>query len=408
MQDREKKKLKRQLEQEADNLLKLDGNDLVISLISTCNALLKASSSSLEEKNVPDEVYAVYMSIAESVKGFYDSYSNINEDNSNDAEMFRALIEEVQAKQSKSDELTEQISLVKKSNDELKKLVDKNKKSLQEQKDIRDSLNKMLQDCTAEMIDEQKKKNDEVLESLNQQKKKLSDLADQKTQLLDDKLKTENAINEIEMSIKEIPEEHAVLRNKYKELESLLKELKEAEVEYSPDKQAELQKEIIDLTPIVEENKVATEVLLNQKDSLSKQNTKYDCEKKILTTDLIEIITESLEQLKCILKDQSEFLDNTEMTAKTLAENVAKCQKKRDDYKHWLDVVETPLEAMITRLGLPESGELRKTLNINQVQTVKNSMEEIRRNLIKLDNILAVCASATQKDLQIVKRRAGQ
>ena len=83
-------------------------------------------------------------------------------------------------------------------------------------------------------------------------------------------------------------------------------------------------------------------------------------------------------------------------------------QKKRDEYRHWFDAVETPLEAMIKEIEHPESVELRKTLNINQVQTVKTCMEEIRRNLMRLDHILSGCAAAAQKDLQIIKRRAGQ
>ena len=176
----------------------------------------------------------------------------------------------------------------------------------------------------------------------------------------------------------------------------------------SVEKQKELQRNIDDLTPIVEENKVATEILQNRKESLERQNTRYDSERHTLTTDLIDIVTESLEQLKSVINEHATFLDETEMTAKTLAENIDKCQKKRDEYRHWFDAVETPLEAMMAEIGQPESAELRKTLNINQVQTVKTCIEEVRRNLMKLDHILSGCAVAAQKDLQIIKRRAGQ
>ena len=49
MQNKDKLKLKRQLEQEAKKLVDIDGNELVISLISTCNALLKISEKTLDE-----------------------------------------------------------------------------------------------------------------------------------------------------------------------------------------------------------------------------------------------------------------------------------------------------------------------------------------------------------------------
>ena len=226
--------------------------------------------------------------------------------------------------------------------------------------------------------------------------------------MLNEMRQLEEEVKEIEDSINGIPKEIVALRAKYKELDALLHELQNAETEYSVEKQKELQRNIDDLTPIVEENKVATEILQNRKESLERQNTKYDSERHTLTTDLIGIVTESLEQLKSVMNEHATFLDETEMTAKTLAENIDKCQKKRDEYRHWFDAVETPLEAMMADIGHPESAELRKTLNINQVQTVKTCIEEVRRNLMKLDHILSGCAVAAQKDLQIIKRRAGQ
>ena len=184
--------------------------------------------------------------------------------------------------------------------------------------------------------------------------------------------------------------------------------MQNAKIEYSVEKQKELQQNIDDITPIVEENKVATEILQNRIESLKGQNTKYDSERHTLTTDLISIINESIEQLKDVMSEHAAFLNETEMMAMTLAKNIDKCQKKRDEYGHWFDVVETPLETMMKEVEYPENAELRKTLNINQVQTVKTCMEEIRRNLMKLDHILSGCAMAAQKDLQIIKRRAGQ
>ena len=408
MQNKDKQKLKKQLEQEARKLVDIEGNELVISLVSTCNALLKVSEKSLVENDVPNEVYAVYLSFANRIKSFYDLHSKNSDVSENTADELRNLLDTVQAKQSEVDEIGKQLSIAKKSNEELKTQIETNTKSLNEQKAIGESLQKMLLDCTPEMIDEQKKENDDTLASLNQQKKTLSDLKDLQKDMLNEKHQVEEKVKEIEENISGIPEEIVTLREKFKALEELLHELQNAEIEFSSEKQSELQKKIDDLTPKKKKNKAATEILQNRKESLEKQNTKYDSERHTLTSDLIEIVTESLEQLRTIMSEHTAFLDETEMTAKTLAENIDKCQKKRDEYSHWFDAVETPLDAMLIEIGHAESVELRKTLNVNQVQTVKNSMEEIRRNLMKLDHILSGCAGAAQKDLQMIKRRAGQ
>jgi small-conductance mechanosensitive channel len=408
MQDKDKQKLKKQLEQEAKKLVDIEGNELVISLISTCSALLKISEKSLDQNDVPDEVYAGYLSFANRIKTFYDLHSNNSDVSENAADELRSLLDIVQAKQNEQDEIAKQLQAAKKTNEELQSQIETNQKDLKEQVGIGESLKKMLQDCTLEMIEDQKKKNDEVLDLLNRQKKTLDDLREKQSQMLEEKQQAENEVEKIENDISAIPEELVALRTKYKELEVLLDELKNADKEYSVEKQEELQKSIDELTPIVEENKVATEILQNRKDSLERQNTEYDSERHTLTTNLIDIVTESMEQLKSVMSEHSAFLDDTEKTANTLAENLDKCQKKRDEYSHWFDAVETPLEAMMAEIEQPECVELKKTLNIGQIQTIKTNMEDVRRSLMKLDHILSGCAAAAQKDLQIIKRRAGQ
>ena len=408
MQNKDKQRLKKQLEQEAKKLPDIDGNEMVISLISTCNALLKISEKCLDKNDVPNEVYAVYLSFVNRIKAFYDLYSKNTDLSNNIAYELQELLDMAQVRQSEQSEIEEHLLTAKKNNEELQMKIDMNSKSLKEQKAIGESLHKMSLNCTPEMIEEQKKKNDDILSYINNQKKLLSALRDNQKKMLNEKQQLEEEVREIEDNIKMVPEEIVLLRKKYKELEALFTELENAEVEYSVKRQMELRKNIDELTPIVEENKVATEILQNRKESLENQKTKYDRERKVLTTDLIDIVTDSLEQLRSIMSEHNAFLDKTEATAKILAENLDKCLKKRDEYRHWFDAVETPLETMLKEIGYPENTELRKTLNINQMKTIRTCMENIRRNLKNLDNILSVCAMAAQKDLQIIKKRAGQ
>lgn len=408
MQNKDKQRLKKQLEQEAKKLPDIDGNEMVISLISTCNALLKISEKCLDKNDVPNEVYAVYLSFVNRIKAFYNLYSKNTDLSNNIAYELQELLDMAQVRQSERSEIEEHLLTAKKNNEELQMKIDMNSKSLKEQKAIGESLHKMSLNCTPEMIEEQKKKNDDILAYINNQKKLLSDLRDNQKKMLNEKQQLEEEVREIEDNIKMVPEEIVLLRKKYKELEDLFTELENAEVEYSVKRQMELRKNIDELTPIVEENKVATEILQNRKESLENQKTKYDRERKVLTTDLIDIVTDSLEQLRSIMSEHNAFLDKTEATAKILAENLDKCLKKRDEYRHWFDAVETPLETMLKEIGYPENTELRRTLNINQMKTIRTCMEDIRRNLKNLDNILSVCAMAAQKDLQIIKKRAGQ
>ena len=170
MQNKDKQKLKKQLEQEAQKLVEIDGNELVISLISICNALAKISEKSLDENDVPDEVYAVYLSFANRIKSFYDLHSKNSDVSENTADELQALLDTVQARQREQDEIGKQLSIAKKSNEELQTQIETNTKSLKEQIAIGESLQKMLLDCTPEMIEEQKKKNDVILSFFNQQK----------------------------------------------------------------------------------------------------------------------------------------------------------------------------------------------------------------------------------------------
>ncbi len=201
MQNKDKQKLKRQLEQEAKKLVDLEGNELVISLVSTCNALLKISENSLDENDVPDEVYAVYLSFANRIKSFYDMHSKGIDVSENTADELQHLLDTVQERQRERDETGNSLSQARKANEELQAQIEANTNSLNEQKAIGESLQKMLLDCTSEMVEEQKKKNEDTLASLNNQKKLLGDLKEKQTEMLNEKQLVEAEVKKIEDNI---------------------------------------------------------------------------------------------------------------------------------------------------------------------------------------------------------------
>ena len=349
MQSTDKQKLKRQLEQQAKQISNLDDISLLQSLLSTCGALMRMSEHIINHvsiNHISDEVYANYLSFSKRIQYFYENHATINK------------------------EYTEMIQ-----------------KELQK-------------------IEERKKVNDDLLLELTKRKEELSTLEEKQKKMIEERENVQQDIKRVEEEIELIPKEIKQLREKYKELEGLLYELQNAQVECSLEKQKELQEKIVWLTPIVEENKVATEILTNRIEDLEQQNTSYDKSRQVLSTNVVEIIHSSLDELKQVLKEYEGFLKETEDTANSLAQNLMACQQKREEYKNWFEVVETPLEAMIKGLHYPENESLRETLDIHQLPIVKKKMQDIHQNLMQLDQILASCAKASQKDLQRLKQRA--
>lgn len=412
MQNTDKRKLKRQIEQEAKQIEKLDGTDLAVSLLSTCNALLKMAERVFPSEGndgITDEVYANYLSFAVRVNRFYEFHADSNE---NSDETIRGELQEIlskiQGKKDHASSLQSQYEEAVATNKELQIRIEHLRKGLKEQKTIKEGLDKMLKECRPEMIEEQKCSNDQLFQTLSAQKEKLRTLKEQYQKLEEEKDEVTKEISHTKKAIADIPEEIVQLKDNYKELEKVLLELQNAETEYSPEKQKNLQNRIDELIPVVEENKVATEILTNRWESLNQQNTIYDEERHTLTTNLTDLITSSLDELKMYIKNQEEFLDHTESTANQLAENLMKCQSRHKEYSNWYDAVESPLEAMIKGLEYPENVDLKRTLDVGQVPGIKKKLEDTRQNLRDIDNILTRCADAAQKDLQRVRRRARQ
>lgn len=408
MQNTDRQRLKRQLEQQAQQLIDLCDRDLLMSLLSTCNALMRMAENIMckgKNEKIPDEVYANYLSLTKSIKQFYEIYVNSDiSDNERTNKELLILLTNVQDKEDEVAALKDQYKEAIAANEELQKQLENYKKEIKEQATVEESLNKMLQEYSLEKIDMQKQKNEDLLSTLTSKKGKLKELTEQHVKLKEEKRIVQERINKTDAEIRSIPIELVQLRDRYKELEQLLSELRDASVKYNVEKQRELQKDIDKLTPIVEKNKVTTEILTNRKESIEHQNTEYDKSRQILTTDLIEIINSSLNELRDVLQEHEEFLKETENRADTLAKNLAGCRQKREEYSHWFDSVETPLEAMIKGIQYPENENLRENLDVNQLPSIRNRLEQTHQNLMELDEILIKCAAAAQKDLQRIQK----
>lgn len=410
MQSSDKQKLKKQLEQEASKLVKYDGNELVNSVLSYCNALLKLSESVLQEtkeKEVTDDIYANYLSIAIKVNRFYDAYSRKEDDDQLHSKLQKILNdisnqkEEKQALQSKLDSA---ISVNEEINTQIKDLQER----INDQKKANEGLIKLKEEFRPELIAELKKKNAELLEEINKKKDNLDNLKSKHEELETERKETEDSIVDIENKIDKIPATIKELRAKYLDLKNVFEDLKDAEKEYSQEKQDLLKRQINELKPKIEEDRVSTEVLVNHLASLKMQYTQYDDEKHTLSTNVIDIINASLSDLEKHMKEYEGFINSTAERADALASNLCRCKARYEDYQNWYESSKTPLDAMINALGTPEYELLRNTLDTGQIPDIRNRFEEIRQNLLTIDDVLTKCTTALQKDIQRIKSRAEQ
>lgn len=423
MQEREKKKLGHQLEAQAKQLMTQDDETVLESMLTACGALLRAAGALSAELpgTVSTSVYASYLSIAQRISDFCNSCQipSAGQTAALDPEALRTALEEVKTRQKQAAERQEEADALERQRVELsadiqrlESELEEGRQELQKQRDVETGLRSLVEDFTKErqllqaQIDAQKAENTTLLTTVTTAKGELAQLNAERDELTGQRDSIAMEITQIQEEIAQIPQETVALRERYKELAGYLEELKTAETECSPEQQALLRQEIESLTPVVEEYQVAADILRNRLSSLKGQKTQYDQERHQLSTNVIALVQEAMEDLKTQLQDQEEFLGETERTAQTLAQRLLNCQKKRAEYAHWLDTDETPLTAMMEIAGQPESEQLGKTLDIGQVTEIKTAFTQIRQQLEHLDGVLGKCATAAQEDLNRLRQRA--
>lgn len=423
MQDREKKKLRKQLEAQAKQMESQDGAEMLESILSTCSALLRAAGTLATDTPGPvsKSVYANYLSMAQKIAAFCDSYQAQIEDPGTvpEPEALRAMLEDIQTRQKRAaacqeeaNALQRQYAEVSAQNKSLEEQIEHQKQEIRSQKDVEAGLKALLEEftqervATQEKINEQKAENAGLLSEVTAGKGELEKLETECAALTGQRDNIAAEIARVQAEIQQIPQETVGLLEQYKELEGYLEELQAAETACSPEQQALLRQEIERLTPIVEEYQVAADTLRNRLSSLESQETRYDREKHQLATNVIEVIQEAMMDLRGLLREQEDFLNETERTANALSQSILDCQKKRSDYSGWLDADETPLTAMMAIVGHPESERLRETLDVGQITEVQAAFTQIRQHLEHLDWLLEKCAAAAKEDLKRIRQRA--
>lgn len=215
-------------------------------------------------------------------------------------------------------------------------------------------------------------------------------------------------LQELTKEIDAIPAETRELERQYTEHDAQLKRLRSIADLYSPEKQAELEKQLEALKISAKENQDAIHSLKSRLETLNMQVSSSDDERQELSSQLLDKLEDSMSGLQRDLSDHEDRLAGIRRNADTLRQRLSACLTERRQLHDWLDTDVTPLEVMARALERTEAAELRKTLDPGALSRVQTLRTEIRQRLEDLDQILDICSKAVGLDQTMVDRMSGR
>ncbi len=414
MDERTKRKLARQLNYQAELFRgESDEKVLIRHTLATCQSLLQSvdlnevSQATRQEMEMFQAGYQAMVSLIMNFCQEAERFGMTTESQEHSIQMLEAEVQRVAASRSRLDELAHELEAKQNTNQILTEEIEKKEEELQEVKTFYQSLKKREENFTEEKIAAQKEENEKLFSEIITKKETMDSLTGKRKEYLDKKKELEKSIQEAEKEIGAIPEENKKLLKSCEEKKELLRRLSEAKEECSQKKQNELQEEIDKLVPVVEELESNYTILKERMDALNDRKMSYDKETEELSSNIVTIFQESFTELMKASKEHEDVLREIKKNADTLSEKIAACTKMRAEYADWFGTVQTPLEAMITAAERPEFAELRKTLDIGEIEVVKNLFQGISHNINELEGILEKCVAASRKDQKNLVHRAG-
>lgn len=409
MNNREKKRLSRQLTAQAGNLEGQDGPELSLSVTSACCALLKAADStamiSQMDQGTFDTLYAQFLRMGREVEQFFQGAASRFQDTVH-ASAHADRLENLQKSREEADKLRAELTQASQDLQSMemqmaadRSLLEKAQADLRDAEEAQSALQKMMEACSQDKIDAQQAANQVLAQQFAQDSKRLSELEAENVRLTEQ-------LHQTEETIEGLPERNKELLRTYEEKQALLERIRAAQVECGPEKQTEMQQEIDRLSPLAEESQQAVTVLSDRLSDLKEQFVHYDAERQILTTNVLELLEQSMGDLQKAIEGHKEELTKIGSTADTLKAHLADCLEMRQRYRDWLDADSNPLEAMIAAVGRPESEELRKTLDPGSISRVRQLRSEVEERLRTLDTIIQTCAKAVRLDQDALNKRA--
>lgn len=217
-------------------------------------------------------------------------------------------------------------------------------------------------------------------------------------------------LRRIEEELETLPEEVLRQGEEFEEKERYLARLKNAEEEFSPKRQKELQDEIDLLDPEVEALGETIQTLRSTLHNLNETYMELDRERQTLETDLLDRINTCLEELSGMSLEHREALEEVSRRADILEENLEKCAELRRRYAAWWEADRTPLETIrdILKRGDPLDEGLSDSLDPSRDSRLEELDSSIRGELEEMDRILAECFRAMQQDRDTVRSKTSR
>lgn len=192
--------------------------------------------------------------------------------------------------------------------------------------------------------------------------KELHDKQAQASRLATRRAQLEGDLARVQDEIAQLPEENSRLLDQYDEMQTRLTRLRAAHEECSPQRQAELQKQIDELAPEVDRMSQKMRLLEGQLSDLRATQRAFDTSHAQLAADV--------------------------------------------DLHAWLSADTANLESLAQKRREPESTQLSEQMDDSALERVRLVRKEVVERLAEIDALLGRCAEAAQQDHAAVDRRA--
>ena len=260
--------------------------------------------------------------------------------------------------------------------------------------------------CTREIIDAQKEQNKNILGEISKRQEELNALETEERECSKQLERINTKIRQVEDKIAHIPEVNKNLVAVYTAKQEELKLLQNAQELCSAEKQAELEKQILEIKPVVEKLEQQMNTLNSQLKNFRESHTELDRENQILRTQLIDCIDKAMGELGLVLQEQQQTLAEIQRQADTYRNSLAECERSRNGLVQWLGSDRRQLDAALAAIDRQEYTNLQQTLNISTQNQVRDAFDRARTAMEQADRILAQCALAAQKDQAAIRKAA--
>lgn len=403
MNDRTQKLLSRQLSSQARLLEQQQGSQAVVSAAAACDALLKAimdDACAMQDPEAFQVLYARLCGIARQAETFFDRARDRAQ--SAAEPLAASLADQRQMADRTRDELARtrtELEKLQAKNEADKARVEENKRRLGEARDVEKGLTTLMRTYSDQAIEQLEQDNAALQARYKAASARHETLSEENRKLTENLKKTTEAM-------KQLPQENHDLVQQGEAAEQRLQRLKNARQLYSPEKQAELEREIESITAAVEKDQQAVQLLQARLTDLQGQKTEHDAERQQLSTNVLDLLQSAMADLEKALDDHRQQLEGIRSRADTLAQRMQACQDLRRQYASWLDADVTPLEAMARVLERGDAVELRRTMDPGSLNRVRRLRGEIEDRLNQLDDILKKCSDAVRTDSEQLNKLA--